>query len=186
MIVDSTVIDINTYSRSVAPPTDLPAGHGWAANGNRKVAEESLGFPNTQAVMYSRGVRGMRYAGLSADEANTVRMGMTGADKIAATADDYTVVLRYEPNCEAGDIVVNFKPLAEGTVGACLADIALSFPPPNPILAQHYSIVRVIIGGVVFDLEVTLNSDLPWDFTEPIFADGFESGDTSAWSGVVP
>ncbi len=59
-VVDGLVIDIDTYSRSVA--ADLPAGHNYAASANRLVAE-SLGFANTQSVMYSRTAPQLVYSG---------------------------------------------------------------------------------------------------------------------------
>jgi len=90
VIVDATVIDEATYSRSVA--ANLPAGHTWAANGNRRVAE-SLGVPLTQAVMYGLTVPEHEYSGLSADDVNMVRMGIAGEDLMAGTKDDYTVEL---------------------------------------------------------------------------------------------
>ena len=40
-------VDSSTYARDLS---DLPAGHSFAANGDRSVAS-SLGFPNTEAVM---------------------------------------------------------------------------------------------------------------------------------------
>ncbi|MCP4490382.1 MAG: hypothetical protein GY820_24140 [Gammaproteobacteria bacterium] len=49
-----TVIDIDTYSRSVA--ADLPAGHNYAASANRLVAE-ALGVANTQSVTLATDVR---------------------------------------------------------------------------------------------------------------------------------
>jgi hypothetical protein len=81
-IVDATVIDESTFSRSVT--ANLPPGHTWAANGNRLVGE-SLGYSDSQAVMYSRGVREHYYSSLGADDVNMVKMGMTGVDLMSGT-----------------------------------------------------------------------------------------------------
>jgi hypothetical protein len=189
VIVDATVIDQDTYSRSVA--ANLPPGDTWAASGNRLVAE-SLGTPFTQAVMYSRGVPGMQYSGLSADEVNMVRMGMSGEDLMAGTADDYTVELVYVADCatDPSAIVVRFVPFDGPTapIAECRGvAIDYAFPPPNPVLARHFELVELITS---FAPQIRLDSNLNWDTGPPIapvvFRDGFESGDLSEWSETVP
>jgi hypothetical protein len=191
VIVDATVIDEDTYSRSVA--TNLPAGHTWAANGNRRVAE-SLGAPLTQALMYSRGVAGMQYSGLSADDVNMVRMGMAGEDFMAGTKDDYTVELVYVADCDTDPSAIRVRFLAfdggpTAPIAECVgATIDYAFPPPNPLLARHFMLVESV---ATFAPQIRLDSNLNWDTGPPtvpfvFFLDGFESGDLSAWSEVVP
>ena len=180
VVVDGTMIDTTTYSRSIT--TGLPGGHGWAASANKTVSA-SLGRPDTQSVMYSAGARLMRYTGLTADDVNMVKMARTGVDQMAGTADDYTVDLRYVADCAGADIVVEFSAdLSSGTIGACLADRTFSFPPTNPMLHRHYSLR---IPSTLTSLKVQLNEALEWDFRVEIFGDGFESGDLTGWTLVV-
>ncbi len=179
VIIDSTVIDINTFSRSVA--ADLPAGHNYAASANRAVAE-ALGFADTQAVMYSRGVPQMEYSGLSADDFNMVRMGMTGEDLLAGTADDYTVHLRYRANCDDDvEIRVELFPLGPDGVGICDAKIVESFV--QGLLKFHWTVVREDGAPAI---QISLNEEHSWDYGERIFASGFENGDLSEWSTAAP
>lgn len=192
-VVDATVIDSDTYSRSRSM---LPAGHDWGASGNRRVSDDpiaGLGYTNTQAVMYSRGIRGHYYSGLSADDVNMVKMGMTGEDLLAGVPgidDDYTIDLIYVGECGAPsthDIKVYLGELDAGVLGGCtLHAVDYSFPPNNPLLARHFSLVQDIAST---PFEVILNDEIPWYFDDPttlVFLDGFESGDTSAWDDVVP
>lgn len=189
VIVDGTVIDLDTYSRSVA--TNLPANHTWAANGNLAVAR-SLGEPFTHTVMYSLIDPGQQYSGLSADEVNMVRMGMTGEDLMAGTDDDYTVELVYVADCASNlsAIRVTFAQMSLGDPAPAAvcegADIDYAFPPPNPMLARHFEVVELFatIAPVI-----RLDPDLNWDTGPPIsvvFQDDFESGDLSAWTTAVP
>ena len=192
-LVDSTVIDTDTYSRSISM---LPAGDRWGASGNRRVSDDpvsGLGYMNTQAVMYSRGIRGHYYSGLSADDVNMVKMGMTGADLLAGIPgvdDDYTIDLNYVGECGAPttyDIKVYLGDLEPGTLGGCtLHRLDYSFAVGNPLLARHFSMVQDIAAT---PFEVILNEDVPWYYDHPatlVFLDDFESGDTSAWNSVFP
>ncbi len=185
VVVDGTIIDINTYSRSTAG--DLPAGHSWAANANRVTAEQ-LGAPNTQAVMYSLVSDSEIKRQLSADDVNMARMARTGQDSVAGTADDYTVELVLVDSCDSGaDVIVFFSDVTDDQgnpldlAGFCSpSGVDFSFPQ-NPLLARHVSLVSE--GGGAFVL--TLNSLLDWIFGEEVFAAGFETGDTSEWDVVV-
>jgi hypothetical protein len=185
-VVDDTVIDLMTFTRSVA--TNLPDDN-FAANGNRKVAE-SLGFPVSQAVMYSRGVRGMQYSGLTADDVNMVRMGRTGEDLMAGTADDYTIELVFVSDCEMSPsaIRVTFNDLGPNQDPASCEGLGLdySFPPVNPFLMRHYTLIELLPPTPPF---IRLNSFFPWDTGPPlapvVFQDGFESADLSAWDDAV-
>ncbi len=180
VIIDGTAIDIDTYSRSVT--SNLPVGHSWAANANRRVAE-SLGAPFTQAVMYSRIDALQRLTGLTADEVNMVRMARTGRDRMAGTTDDYTVSLGYVADCGGADIVVQFRSLGPITpLAGCNSRVELSFSQ-NPLFAQHYSLVPAPGSST---LEIVVNDFYDWETADDIFFDSFESGDSSAWSARVP
>lgn len=182
VIVDGTVIDSTTFSRSVAAM--LPAGHGWAANANLLVAN-ALGFPDTQSVMYSFSVRGEQHTSLTADDVNMVKMGMTGQDRMAGTADDYDITLQFVNDCAMADLSVAFLPLGnDSRTGACGARADFSFPQPGPT-PLHFSVVKMPNTD---RLLVVLNRDLDWDFSvvDVVFADGFESGNFSQWDQVIP
>jgi hypothetical protein len=180
VIVDSTVIDVNTYSRSVT--TGLPASHNWSANANRRVAA-SLGHATTQSVLYSSQVRGLIYNGLAADDANMARMARTGVDRTAGTQDDYTVSLSVVSCQDPHEIRVRFLSLgASGPLGRCWSARDYSYAQ-NPANARDFELV---VAAGQTQLEIEVNSDVPWDTALPFFADGFESANTDAWDGVSP
>ncbi len=193
MAIDGTIIDATTFTRA---RSELPTGHTWPANGNsdyRTAAPaddtaDLLGSPNTQAVMYSFVNEDLVYTGLSADDVNTVQMGMTGLDNTASTADDYTFVFTFEPDCSQADIEVSLvDPFTDpdfipGVLGVTVAQVTGIPDPPNQ--TQHYFVgpnsgqARVLIK---------LNDNITWDFEIiVVFDDGFESGDTSSWDVTVP
>lgn len=97
------VVDHLTYSRDLR---DLPFGHSFAANGNRKVAE-LLGFTSTEVVMQQGISSGEARRTLSADDVATLRLAMSGIDGIADTDDDYTVYLTPKFSDDA-DIILDF------------------------------------------------------------------------------
>lgn len=167
-VIDETTIDINTYSRRIV---DLPPGSSWPASGNREVGE-FLGLESTQSVMYSRGVSGQRFTGLTADDVNTVQFGMSGVDELAGTADDYTISLVRVDDCASADIEIRFESL-EDELGFCLADLA-----PIPTMGTQIHYMAVPFPGDE-RIVVAINSIFRWDV---IFADGFESGDLAAWT----
>lgn len=178
--IDATVIDVDTYSRSVV--ADLPAGHGWAANGNRRVGE-TLGLMDTQVVMYGRQSQEEVKTSLTADDVNMVKMAMTGKDFQAGTADDYTIQLSFVDNCNNVDVLISFTDLADPTtLGFCEVGVDYSFPQ-NPLLTRHVSLVPIGAGE---PLVILLNQTIDWDIGDTVFSDGFESGNFSAWSSVVP
>jgi len=180
VIVDSTVIDVLTYSRSIA--TGLPANHNWSANANRRVAA-SLGHATTQSVVYSSQPRGLIYNGLAADDVNTARMARTGVDRAASTADDYTVSLSVVPCQDPHELRVRFLSLGpSGPLGRCWSARDYSYAQ-NPANARDFELV-VATGQT--QLEIEVNSDLPWEIALPLFADGFDSGNPDAWDGVSP
>lgn len=184
VVIDDITIDENTYSRSTVQ--NLPPDQ-WPANANRNVAA-AIGFSNTQTPMYSRTARTMQYKGLTADDVNMVRMGMTGADTTAGTTDDYSVTLSFVENCSDADVQVTLRkflpvPGIDPPIAACGAAVEHSFSQPNQLTAQHFSIVPIASLGYLL---VALNSEMPWDFKVEVFANGFESGDTSDWTLVIP
>lgn len=98
-------IDVTTYSRNLA---DLPAGHTFAANGDRTVANQ-LGYQNTEAVMQQGIIAGEAQRTLTADDVATLKLAMSGIDRKAGTSDDYTLTLKYIGFTDNADIVVNFN-----------------------------------------------------------------------------
>lgn len=179
-VIDGTVIDEDTYARSVF---SLPPGHTWGASANRIVGE-LLGYQSSQSVMYSGAFLMQHFHGLAADDSNMVRMARAGLDFMAGTADDYTSTLVFVGDCgNAHEIRVERNPLTPGMLGACIAAVDYSFEPPNPFLARHFSRVSMIPPQ---PLLVLVSSDVDWDFSLPVFLDGFEGGDTSEWTATVP
>jgi len=188
-VIDATVIDSDTFSRSVA--ANLPAGHSWAANANRRAGEE-LGVQSTQSVMYGLQVEGELKTSLTADDVNMVKMAFTGVDLQAGTADDYSVNLQFVGSCDGADVLITLgETVTPATLAQCRAGVDFSFPQ-NPLLARHLSIVPEFPGPLV----ITLNQNITWDTGQNcglsrgnascVFADGFETGDTAAWNQTVP
>lgn len=180
MIIDPSIdIDALEYSRLTSM---LPAPCRWGANANRKVAEQ-LGHQRTQSVMYSVIGRLQRYSGLAADDVNMIEFGMTGHDWLAPSPDDYTIDLEYVADCSQANIEVAKFPFgAQGPTGSCPVEVDLSYPHTFPTGPRHYNVVK---DNSLGEPRITLNfnQDLLWDF---IFNNGFESGNTSAWSSTVP
>lgn len=98
------VVDSTTYSRDLS---DLPAGELFVANGDREVSS-LFGVQNTEAVMQQGIALGETRRSLTADDVATLRLGMSGLDRLADTADDYTLTLQYEGLTDTADIVFNF------------------------------------------------------------------------------
>lgn len=179
-VVDNTVIDSTTYSRSVV--NDLPMGHSWAVNANRVVGEQ-LGFANTQSVMYPLQSEGERKLALTADDVAMVKLGMTGQDRLAGTADDYTIKLTLLPDCDEKpiDIVVAFGVTPPDVLAGCENAFDFSFPQ-NPFLTFHVSLTAPNPGD---PLLITLSDDVLWDLGDEVFNSDFETGDTSEWDGII-
>lgn len=180
VVVDGTVIDSATFSRSVA--SDLPPNN-WSANANRRVAE-TLGHRTTQSVMIQGQPPAQFFMGLSADDVNTARMARTGVDRLANTADDYTVALTIVACQDPHELRVTFAPIdPSGSVaGHCAIAVDLAYPQ-NPALARNYELV---LPGGAAEFLLEINSDITWDTGVPVFGDGFETGDFISWSGVSP
>lgn len=178
-IVDSTVIDTISYSRSYL---SLPAGTGssWIASANSKVGG-LLGRPKTQAVMASAAPPNSDYIYLSADDVNTVAFAMNGVDPTpGAHSDNYTFALILEPNCATADVVVDFASIG-ADIGKCEYGIAV-IPLGN---GNHYH-MGPALGQT--QLKLTVNNAPPSGFVLHylILVDGFENGTTSFWSDAVP
>lgn len=106
------VIDKTTYSRDL---NDLPAGHRYAANGDRDVSK-LFNIEKTEAVMQQGIQAGESQRALTADDVATLRLGMSGVDMIAGTPDDYTVELQYLGITENAHIVLAFDDKADFSV----------------------------------------------------------------------
>ncbi len=173
VVIDATVIDSNTYA-ILAP--QLPADSTWAANGNHHVSTLLGAGDDTQNVMHGAAGRNMHYLGLTADDVNTVRHGMTGLDTTAGTADDYTIRLALVADCANAEIEVQFEPLAPNLLGLCIAilDYIGSQPPP-PAGRIHFATTPEPPSS---RLLIQINSRIEWG----IFYGGFETGDLSRWT----
>ena len=142
--IESANPQASTYSRDVA---DLPSGHEYASNAGRDVGA-SLGFANTEAVMQQGQFFDEDQRSLQADDVTTYRMGMTGKDELASTADDYTINMVYggikadTSNC---DIVIESE-----TAGFGVCTVGGTF-----LNASHLSITQATFR---------YNSDLNWYF----------------------
>ncbi|MFT5139820.1 MAG: hypothetical protein ACI9H8_000955 [Lysobacterales bacterium] len=136
----------SNYSRDVA---DLPGGHDFPANAARNVGAQ-LGFSNTEAVMQQGQGTDEDQRSLQADDVSTFRMGMTGLDEIASTADDYTINMVYggiKVDTSSCDIVIE-----SDTNGFGSCSIGGSF-----INSNHLRITSATY---------TYNSDLTWFFND--------------------
>lgn len=97
--VDSTTYSVNT--------ADLPAGHSFAANGDRSVAGQLLGSNSTEAVMQQGTGYNEAQRTLTHDDVATLRYGQSGLNESSGpgrTNDDYTIQLVYggisSTNCD--------------------------------------------------------------------------------------
>lgn len=180
-VIDGEPIDIDHFSRATS--TSLPPGSTWAANANFCHGFQ-LGHQRSHAVMYSIFTTLMEYEGLVADDVNMVRMQKTGEDRLVGTGDDYSIVLNVLSNCNGAEIQVTWDDsLGPGVLGGTASSVLPTFPAPPPPLARHYSVVPPTAGDP--RVVIVLNPDLNWSFVG-VYADGFESGDTSRWSSVMP
>ncbi len=189
VVVDGTIIDQDSFTRALS---SLPSGHVWSASANsdfRSAGDDTsdlLGFPNTQAVMYSFHSERQVYTGLSADDVSTVKMAMTGLDNEAGTGDDYTFGLQFEPDCAQANIEVQLvdptvdPDLPPGALGRCIAEVTGIPNPPNQ--TQHFFLHPATGNARIL---IKINDNVVWDY-ELVLRAGFESGDTTEWSSVVP
>ena len=122
--------------------------------------------------MYSGIDTAQRYEGLTADDVNTVKLGMAGIDLLVGGGDDYTVNLLFEADCANADIEVRFGSLGPGQFGVCQAGLAVI---PTGLLDIHHRVVP-LSGETRIVLEV--HQGRKWDV---VFANGFEEGNLSQW-----
>ena len=174
--IDGLTIDRTSYSRRIL---DLPVGSSWQASANKGVAE-ALGIgADSQSLMYSLLPPGIIYTGIVSDDANTVEYGMTGNDEIAGTSDDYTVALELVDSCSAAEIEVRFIDLSDpDLLGRCRS--AIQSVQTGGGLDIHQALVPETGQA---RLLIEINSIVNWSI---VFADGFESGNTSGWSETNP
>lgn len=183
VLVDATLIDQDTFTRR---RLDLPPGHTWPANANRLVAD-SLGLPGNHSIMYSRQAPGATYRALSADDAATVQFAQTGLDSDFGTADDYAVQLALETDCSNAEIEVRYRSFGDDPdlldrLAICTADIEPAAPPPPGEMPQHHTLAPPL--GVFERIMIEVDSRRPWD--DIVFADNFETSDTSQWADELP
>ena len=88
--IDSPV-DSSTYARDTSM---LPAADLFAANADRAVAN-SLGFPDTEAVMQQQTFFDEAQRRLTHDDVATVLYAGSGKDELAGSSDDYSLTLEY-------------------------------------------------------------------------------------------
>jgi hypothetical protein len=119
-----------------------------------------------------------------------VKMGMTGADRDATPSpgDNYTITLTMVPDCAGADIKVELAndllPDPLTALGHCTSFFTESFSQTLPT-RFHWSIdISTPLG--LNALVIQINPNFDWDFSVPLFSDGFESGGLSAWSSAVP
>jgi hypothetical protein len=166
-------VDETTYSRD---PADLPPMSTFAANPNRlagPVAQPPVS--NTEAAMNGFAVLEEARRELQHDDVATVLYAASGLDEKAETSDDYTVNIVYRGQTTEGcDVLIEDIPAGGGTV------------PPNA--AGFCDVDAIGIGGAdphfriagLARLQVSDNFD--WFYGSEVFADGFETGDTSEWT----
>ncbi len=138
------IIDRTTYSQDLA---DLPPGHLFAANADRKLSL-LLGLPESEAVMQQGIFSGEARRTLVADDIAMLRIAMSGLDGLQGTSDDYTLVLQYAGFTENADIVVDF----DDTVDFSACRVTGFF------LSRRENHIVVQFGRILF------NSDFDWFF----------------------
>jgi hypothetical protein len=178
VIIDSTVIDSQTYSAGVAFG-DLPVGSSYSANANLGVSR-LLGDVNTVSVMKTTLTHGVGFFGLSADDVNMVKMSRTGLNRLVGGTpnDDHAIALELVSCSSAHDIKVNTADLGAGVGGRCASLVVFVDPNDNPANAKNYK---------VYVPSITLNSSPSiWDFGAPMFYGHFDEGHFNDWDAVQP
>ncbi|MDV6343285.1 hypothetical protein [Nitrosomonas sp. Is37] len=139
----ATKVDMTTYSRDLS---DLPPGNTFVANADRHVAA-LFGIQNTEAVMQQGVHAGEAQRTLTADDVAILRLAMSGLDKVAGTADDYSLKLEFIGFTDAADIVLSFD---NNRASFSVCEISA-----EPINSSHFVITR---GQIYF------NSNISWFF----------------------
>jgi hypothetical protein len=171
-------IDMTSFTSN---PSQLPGGSSYARNANRTVAQTlDPVYSRTQSVMYSLDTVERVFLGLTADDVNMVRMGMSGDDRIEGTGDDYTVNLQLLPDCSTADIRVKFvASLPSGASAVCDATIDQSYDQGSYVNRRHWTMVANPMTGS--QLEIQVSAAIDWDYSVLVFQSGFETGDLSEW-----
>ncbi len=191
IVIDSTVIDSSTFSRSL---TNLPPGHHYGANANALASYHQFGQANTENVMYSALFAGSRWLGLVADDVNMVKMADTGSDRLANTADDYQVVLAYTDDCSTAQVEAfwdSSMPTDPLLLGLCEPDARLlpSFSQTGFVIHRTLtppSGLTSLLLGFNPNLPNSHWPNSPWDYAITISFGNFEIGGLSEWSAVSP
>lgn len=140
------IIDQTTYSQNLA---DLPANDSYVANADRDVAM-LFGLPKTEAVMQQGILAREARRTLAADDVATLRLGMSGLDLLANTADDYTVQLQYAGITDDADIIFAFD--NKSGFAACTIDAQF--------VGSSKSNIEVQSG------RISLNTGFSWYFNQ--------------------
>lgn len=117
-------IDSTTYSRSLS---DLPPSHLFVANGDRTVAT-AMGYPNTEAVMQQGAFSDEEQRALTPDDVATLRLAMSGVDRVAGTSDDYTFSLSYQGVKSGCDVMVSFDDVRSAFATCFTSAYWVSYP----------------------------------------------------------
>lgn len=185
VVIDSTVIDQFTYSRSTANLGT--SGSTWGASANTKVAE-ALGHHSTAAVMFSNMNRHRMYRSVSADDLNMLKMARTGVNVTSngGAGDDYKIELAIVSCADPHQIEVVYAPAPN--LGECWAHVDYAIPGDNKALARVFKVVPDSRPGAPFPAKITIriSSSFMWETGVPLFSDGFETLDTIAWSSASP
>ena len=176
VVIDGTVIDSSTYA---LPMGSLPAGSTWAASANRFVSDLLGAGDDTQSIMHTVIKPEMRYVGLTADELNQIRYGMSGLDSVAGTADDYTIQASFVTDCAAAEVEIELMTFGDPDIlGGCALQLRPIDPTMPGIGSIHHTAEPVAAAGVT-RLIVQISESALWDV---VFSDGFETGDLSNWT----
>lgn len=116
---------------------------------------------------------------LTPDDENTILMSQAGNDGQAGSGDDFILQLDFVgiQDPAACDIPVTFVADVAGGQATC---VHASEAVPATLANNRY---RLLDMSIRFDREIVNGGNVPWYFGDEffIFADGFESGDTSQW-----
>lgn len=161
------VVDASTYSVNLE---DLPAGHNFAANADRDVAN-LFGFPNTEAVMQQGTFTQEAQRTLAHDDVATFRLGMSGIDKTQGTADDYSLRLNYigVSNAAACDITIKIDP-GDSSFAFCSVGF-LNVGPDH----RRLFLTNINFGGNINWHYNQVSNNLPADLDGDGLADSLES-----------
>lgn len=137
-----TIVDTTTYSQDLL---DLPVGETFPANGDRDVAA-ALGVPSSESVMQQGQFFGEVQRALSHDDVAGIRLGMSGRDETAGTADDYIVTLTYAGIQSGCDINIS-----DTTTGFASCSAGGAFLNSGPPFFQATNHVRMIAPSIVYN-----------------------------------